>query len=74
MGVVMLLFLVSLAFTSGTSLMTIRPAQPKSTVIIPVYRHDASKIIYPWLRKGYVVEHVTSTNDAGDVLFVLIKY
>lgn len=73
-GVVMLLILVLLAFTGSTSLMTIKPAQPKSTVILYEYGHDLKKQVYPWIRKGYLVEHITGPTPSGTVVVVLTKY
>lgn len=73
-GVLVLLFLVSLAFASGTSLMTIKPAQPKSTVILYESGSDLKKQVYPWIRKGYLVEHITGPNSNGNVVVVLTKY
>lgn len=72
-GVIVLLLFVSLAFASGTSIMTIKPAQPKSTIIAYLYGGDVVKFTYPYIRKGYIPE-VSAPNSNGSVMVILTKY
>ena len=49
--------LITLISATTVSVMTIKPATPKSTVVFYEYDHkDIPKRVYPYLEKGYIIK------------------
>jgi len=66
-------FFVTLISATTFSIMTVKPATPKATVIVGGWTtSELNENIKPWIKKGYVAKDLTA-GDGGRFL-ILEKY
>ena len=64
---------ISIAATT-TDLMTVKPATPKSVVIIECRSSYVNEYAKPYIKQGYQVEYVAGAYYDYDGLLILRKY
>lgn len=68
------LIFISNSSTNNSNILIVKPAKPKSTVIVTGYRYNYAKDIYPFIRNGYQVQHVSGITESGNLVYILVKY
>jgi len=71
-----LLGIALIVLTSATtvSVMTVKPAKPKSVIVkITRYAEDTNKFIYTYVKQGYTIKSSDGDGD-GNWLIIMEKY
>jgi hypothetical protein len=66
--------LIVLTSATTVSVMTVKPAKPKSVSVGVLRSKEVKDFTYQYVKKGFQIKTITASNDYGVIVVVMEKY